>query len=136
VGVVLAPIVFVALGLLSGIESPAVVRPGNVSGVVAHQFVTIVARIFQWLIPLLLLIGSAVLAIERRKRIKLYGEVVTSSSPSALNRMSWQDFERLVSGYFQRLGFRVTETGGSRPDGGVDLIANRGNDEYVVQCKQ
>lgn len=136
VGVVLAPLVFVALGFLADIESPAVDLPGNVGGVVAHQFVTLVAKIFQWLIPLLLLIGSAASAIKQRQRARLYANVGAAESPVALNRMSWQDFERLVSDYFQRRGFQVTETGGSRPDGGVDLIARRGNDEYVVQCKQ
>jgi restriction system protein len=50
--------------------------------------------------------------------------------------MSWQDFERLVSDYFQRRGFKVAEFGGHGSDGGIDLIARRGDDEYVIQCKQ
>lgn len=34
------------------------------------------------------------------------------------------------------LRFTVTEKGGAAPDGGVDLILARGNERFLVQCKQ
>jgi restriction system protein len=50
--------------------------------------------------------------------------------------MSWQHFELLVGDYFKQRGFEIDERGGGLPDGGIDLIARRGTDEYVIQCKQ
>lgn len=42
----------------------------------------------------------------------------------------------LVGEAFRLQGFEVTETGGSGPDGGVDLVARRGRETFLVQCKQ
>ena len=135
-GVALAIVAFLGFGILAHVEPATDVRPVQLDKIVVPQLIKFVSTIFQWLIPIVLLIGSAVSAIGRRRRVKLYGEVVAADSPSVLNRMSWQDFERLVSDYFQRRGLKVTEFGGNRADGGIDLIARRGNDEYVIQCKQ
>lgn len=41
----------------------------------------------------------------------------------------------MAEGFRQR-GFTVTEKGGAAPDGGVDLILGRGNERFLVQCKQ
>lgn len=48
--------------------------------------------------------------------------------------MSWQDFEYLVGEYFRRRQFSVEETK-SGADGGVDLIATKGMEKYLIQCK-
>lgn len=136
VGVTLAVVAFVGFGILSDVEPAVVARPTELDKVVVPQLAKFVSTIFQWLIPSLLLIGSAASAFKRHRRVKLYGEVVAAGSPSSLSRMSWQDFERLVSDYFQRRGFKVVEFGGHGSDGGIDLIARRGDDEYVIQCKQ
>ena len=32
-------------------------------------------------------------------------------------------------------GFQLEERGGSRPDGGVDLVATRASERRLVQCK-
>lgn len=50
--------------------------------------------------------------------------------------MSWQQFETLVGEGFQRRGGRVKETGGGRPDGGVDLVLSKDGEKTLVQCKQ
>jgi len=54
----------------------------------------------------------------------------------ALQNMSWQQFETLVGEGFQRRGGRVKETGGGRPDGGVDLVLSKDGEKTLVQCKQ
>jgi restriction system protein len=136
VGVTLAPIAFFAFRTLAGIEVPASAQPGELGSLVVRQFIKIGAAIFQWVIPILLLVGSSIFAIQQRRRVKLFGDVVTADSPAVLNQMSWRDFERLVADYFRRRGFDIKAIGGGRPDGGVDLIVYRGTDEYVVQCKQ
>ena len=49
--------------------------------------------------------------------------------------MSWRDFEFLVGEYFRRRQFTVEETKGGA-DGGVDLIATKDGEKYLIQCKQ
>jgi len=53
-----------------------------------------------------------------------------------VREMSWQSFELLVGEAYRRQGYRVEETGGSGPDGGVDLILRRSGDTALVQCKR
>ncbi len=53
-----------------------------------------------------------------------------------VREMSWQNFELLVGEAYRRQGYRVEETGGSGPDGGVDLILRRSGDTALVQCKR
>lgn len=86
--------------------------------------------------PALFLVGSAISAVRSGRRRLLYGRVVEAESPSALNQMTWRDFERLVGAYFSHLNFKIVELGGTGADGGVDLIARKGSDEYLIQCKQ
>ena len=50
-------------------------------------------------------------------------------------QISWQEFEALVREYFRRQGYTVVEQGGSGPDGGVDVLLQKGSDRYLVQCK-
>jgi restriction system protein len=50
--------------------------------------------------------------------------------------MSWQEFEFLVGEAFRLQGYSVVETGGAGPDGGVDLVLRKGNEKFLVQCKQ
>jgi len=49
--------------------------------------------------------------------------------------MSWREFETLVGEYFRRQGYAVIENGGGGPDGGVDVLLQKGSDRYLVQCK-
>lgn len=50
--------------------------------------------------------------------------------------MSWQQFEQLVGEGFRLQGYAVCETGGGGADGGIDLVLRKGNEKFLVQCKQ
>jgi restriction system protein len=50
--------------------------------------------------------------------------------------MNWRDFELLVGEAFRLRGYSVEETGGGGADGGVDLRLRKGNEVFLVQCKQ
>ena len=50
--------------------------------------------------------------------------------------MSWREFELLVGEAFRLQGYSVTELGGAGADGGVDLVLRKGNEKFLVQCKQ
>jgi restriction system protein len=49
---------------------------------------------------------------------------------------TWREFEVLVGEYFHRQGFTALDNGGGGPDGGVDVLLQKGSDKYLVQCKQ
>jgi restriction system protein len=52
-----------------------------------------------------------------------------------IRRLSWQAFEEFVAEIYRREGYLVEKTGGSRPDGGYDLVLLRERTSVLVQCK-
>lgn len=54
---------------------------------------------------------------------------------TALGEIDWYQFERFCAALLRNEGYDVVRKGGARPDGGVDLIADRGNERIFVQCK-
>jgi restriction system protein len=105
------------------------------SGVV-RQFAITVGMFLQYLVPAAFLIGAGVSFYKRNRQSKLHAAVAHTPSRDTLESMSWREFEGLTAEVFRRKGFRVTERGGSGPDGGVDLELHAGVDKYLVQCKQ
>ena len=55
---------------------------------------------------------------------------------NSLKKLSWKDFEFLVSEAFRREGYDVRENPGNGPDGGVDLVLQKAGKTTLVQCKQ
>lgn len=94
------------------------------------------ASVGQYIVPLIFVVGAIVSAIGQRKRQALVLQVAESKSPAALNEMSWQEFEGLVQEAFRMQGYSVRRLGGDGPDGGVDLVLDRGAEKVLVQCKQ
>lgn len=90
----------------------------------------------QYAVPLICLLGAALSAWRRAQRRALARDATGSSASSALHGMSWREFEMLVGEAFRMKGFRVQETGGGGPDGGVDLVLRKGSETFLVQCKQ
>jgi len=79
-------------------------------------------------------IGGFLSGIRNFRRKKLYDKLSRSLFQDSFNDISWQDFEFLVGEYFRRWQFSVEETG-SGINGGVDLIARKDREEYLVRCK-
>jgi restriction system protein len=135
VGVLLAAVSYVGLHWLASSTSGVAPKDlQNLTDSLGKQLAVALATVLQYVLPLVFVIGSVASIFARRKRNGLYTKVVRADN--ALHDMTWQDFELLVGEYFRRRGFKVTETGGAGPDGGVDLIAATGTDRYVVQCKK
>ncbi|MEF7615876.1 restriction endonuclease [Aquincola sp. MAHUQ-54] len=90
-------------------------------------------------LPLLCLAGAGVSAWRRRQRRGLARDAAQRPAMDAVNGMSWREFELLVGEAFRQQGYRVAETGGGGPDGGVDLLLAKpganGSEKYLVQCK-
>lgn len=86
-----------------------------------------------WFFTLPFLITAAFAALRASRRRDLLD---SQSGLQSLRALSWQDFERLVGEAYRRRGYTIEETGGSSPDGGVDLVLYSGGRKTVVQCKR
>lgn len=135
-GVGLAALSYLLLSTMAVPQSAPTVQPGQIGGVAAATLLRTLASIGQYLLPFLCLVGAAASAWRRSTRCALARNVQASKAAGALDGMSWQEFEMLVGEAFRRRGFRVDETGGAGPDGGVDLVLKKGAETFLVQCKQ
>lgn len=53
-----------------------------------------------------------------------------------IRQLSWRQFEAIVGEAFRRRGFKVKENAVGGPDGGVDLLLEKNDAKYYVQCKR
>jgi len=136
VGAALAIVAYVWLHNVAASDVTAVVQPGKMGDFVGQTLFKTLASVGQYLLPLIFLAGAAMSAFGRHKRRALHEQVAASPERSALNDMSWQQFEALVGEAFRRKGYAVTETGGGGADGGIDLALKKDGETFLVQCKQ
>ncbi len=52
-----------------------------------------------------------------------------------LYKIDWYQFEKLNAEILRNEGWTVERKGGATPDGGVDLIATKGETRVLIQCK-
>lgn len=133
----LAAISLLALHLLAVTfaATPTVTTVADMGGVVIHQGIHVGAFFLQFVVPPAFLIGATVSYLKRSRSFRLFEDTRTGAGPS-VSSLTWQQFESLVAEGFRQRGFQVTEKGGAAPDGGVDLVLARGNERFLVQCKQ
>ena len=108
----------------------------DIGAVAAKGLYRTLAGIGQYILPLILVVGAVVSVLGQRKRTALVGQVAESASRAALGEMTWREFEGLVHEAFRLQGYSVRRLGGDGPDGGVDLVLDRGSEKVLVQCKQ
>lgn len=135
-GVLLALIAYLLLHHYATATITTPTAPGQMGAFVANQLWKTLATFGQYLLPLAFVIGAGLSAYKRHKRAGLLEDVSTNPSRSALNGMTWQEFEMLVGEAFRRAKYTVTETGGGGADGGVDLVLRKDGEKFLVQCKQ
>ena len=135
-GVAIAVVSYVVLHRLAVPVQATAVQPGQLSQFVTQSLVTALASVGQYIVPLIGLVGAAMSFFRRRQRVALVTDVAQARSADALDGMSWREFEILVGEAFRLQGYRVAETGGGGPDGGIDLALTKGNEKFLVQCKQ
>jgi len=135
-GVLLAVISYGVLHQYAIAPAPAQVAPGQIGDMVVSQLFKTLAMFGQYLVPMTLLGGSAASYFGKRKRERLARNVAESKRGDAMRQMTWLEFEMLVGEVFRMQGYAVTETGGGGADGGIDLVLKKGNERFLVQCKQ
>ncbi|MCD6674319.1 MAG: restriction endonuclease [Burkholderiaceae bacterium] len=134
-GVGLAVLAYVWLGSFAvtpAASSPGV-RPGEHAVAVLQGTAASIGR---YLVPFICLLGAGLSAWRRAKRRSLVHDATRNDAAGAVARMSWREFEMLVGEAFRLDGYRVVETGGAGADGGVDLELHKGDETFLVQCKQ
>lgn len=132
---------FIAAALYLGLHHFAALVPLPVKSVAelgeaTHRTMLIaLAEIFQYLLPILFVIGAGASWIKQRQAARLHDRVAALPNIETLREMSWQAFERLVAEHYRRKGYQVKHRGGHGPDGGVDIELRLQRDLYFVQCK-
>jgi len=135
-GVAIAVVGYVVLHRMAASVQVTAVQPGQITGLAVQSMITALATVGQYVVPLIGLIGAAMSFVRRKQRTALVTDVAQAKSVHALDGMSWREFELLVGEAFRLQGYRVTENGGGGPDGGIDLAMTKGNEKFLVQCKQ
>lgn len=133
VGVALAVVSYLVLHAFAQRPLPVVAQPGRVADLMSVVIWQGLATGGQYLLPFIFLIGAAVSALKRREALLLHASAANRSD--AIASMTWPEFEVLVGEYFRRQGFTALDNGGGGPDGGVDVMLQKGSDHYLVQCK-
>jgi restriction system protein len=135
-GVALAGLSYLTLHRIADQPLPVSTQPAQLGAVAVQAMWHALALFGQYLLPALFLIGAVTSAWRRRERKTLVTNAARSDGADAIDGMTWQQFELLVAEGFRLQGYRVVETGGGGPDGGVDLVLHKNGEKYLVQCKQ
>lgn len=135
-GLGLAIFSYGVLHVLAAPIAAPIAQSGQMGQYIAQMMGKTLAYYGQFIVPIICLAGAALSAWRRRQRRTLVATVTQSPAASVLDGLSWREFEQLVGEGFRVQGYQVTETGGSGPDGGVDLVLSKDGDKFLVQCKQ
>ena len=135
-GVILAVVSYFILHRFAATPLVTGTRVSDFASVMTGAMVFGLANVGQYLIPGLCLAGAVVSAWRRKDRAARLTEVAGAAHVSALNGMSWREFEMLTGEAFRQQGYAVVETGGDGPDGGIDLVLRKDGEKFYVQCKQ
>ena len=124
--------------VLHGLAQPVAVAsidPHHLEQLITRTFVSGLAMVGQFVVPIACLVAAGVSATLRRRRGALLASVTHATAPDVLAGMSWQEFELLVGEAFRLQGYEVSELGGAGPDGGIDLVLRKDKEKFLVQCK-
>ena len=116
-----------------------VTQPGAVNDLANHtgrQLIRVLSLFLQFIVPGIFLLGAFFAFLRQRRQSKIHADITAGGDRTALESISWSDFEILTAEVFRRKGFTVEHRGGNGADGGIDLVMWRGRDKYLCQCKQ
>jgi restriction system protein len=134
---------FFLLGHLAEYEAAPPSGTEDLGYVIFRQAAPLAARVGQFLLPLLFLVGAATSIGQRLKRAQLFAAYAAPSTsgdgagraparpPGDLHSgaLSWHEFQMLVGEVYRGQGYRVEETERGN-DGGVDLVLRRGQERF------
>lgn len=97
---------------------------GKIFGAVLEQLA--------WIVPVIVMFAWGFSLFQQNSKRRLFDQ---QTGLDSVRKLSWSQFEALVGEAFRRQGYQVRETGGSAPDGGIDLVMTKGSEKTLVQCK-
>lgn len=133
-GVALALVSYFWLHSMAQKPLTMALQPGQAGSFALTALWHTFATIGQYILPFLFLLGAGISAYKRRQAGRLHAEAANRADGVAQG--TWREFEVLVGEYFRRQGFTALDNGGGGPNGGVDVLLQKGSDKYLLQCKQ
>jgi len=136
VGITLAVLSYFLCHAIAGIE---VEKSSGLDGFgvfFVKQLAVTISGYLQFVLPAVFVFGAGASMFQRHKKNRLYGNLKQNPAIQTLNEMTWQQFELLVGKYFEEKGYTVRQLAQPGPDGGVDLVAIKDGEKFLVQCKQ
>ncbi len=70
--------------------------------------------------------------LNKKQRERKYKDLKTLED---LRNLTGEKFEEFTAHLFEKLGYKLTLTGGSH-DGGIDLVATKDGKDHFIQCKK
>jgi restriction system protein len=131
----LIPIAYFGFHWLSQVQPPPPQGVEQLGSTLTVSMLKTAGMFLQYLAPLMLALAALTSYLGKRRRTKLLEETETRTSSAPLQKLTWREFEQLVGAYFERLGYSVSFTPDGA-DGGVDVIARKGREIFLIQCKQ
>ena len=132
---ILAFVSWLGFHQLAQIELP---KPTTVSGLGAAygpMMARTLGMFMQLIAPAACVFAALISWVGKRRRTKLLADAETRTTAAPLAQLTWKEFEQLVGAHFERLGYSVRFTPDGA-DGGVDVVASKGAEIFLIQCKQ
>jgi restriction system protein len=101
-------------------SAPLAVVPNDLGATYVRSIIYMFAVVGQWIVPLILLFAALASYHRRSRTITLFDDS-RKDAHGRISDMSWIEFEQLIAEAFRRRGYAVSERGGPKPDGGIDL---------------
>jgi hypothetical protein len=99
-----------------------------------HRLLGPLAQELPSLAPIVALVFLIPAPLSAFRQWRAHRLLASQTGLDSIRAMPWQRFEALVAEAYRREGYRVEETGGGGPDGGIDLVVRKGS-TFLVQCK-
>ena len=132
---ILAVASFLGFHWLSGMKPPPASDIAHLANTLWVSTFKTAGMILQYIAPLVLIFAAIQSWTGQRRRGRLLIEAEQRTESAPLQQISWREFEQLVGAYFERQGYSISFTPDGA-DGGVDIVARKGKETFLIQCKQ
>lgn len=125
---------YFGLHSLAASEVTTILLSGDLDRLADHSQDQLVLSAGQYLLPLVFGGLAALSAYGQSARPDLLSYMTMSPRQTALQSMSWQQFERLVAEAFRRKGYSIPEKSGRHSR--IDFVLRKSGETFLVSCKQ
>lgn len=131
---ILAVVSWIGFHWMAQIKPPEAHNINEMGHSVGITLIKTMGMFMQYLAPIGLFLAALTSWLGKQRRQKLLNEAESRTSSNHLQQLSWRQFEQLVGAYFEKQGYLISFTPNGA-DGGVDIVAKKGKEIFLVQCK-